>query len=75
MLKQDIIKKIRTNTRLKLEIALMLERSIPTIERMLNKNHLMLTRIDVLKKLSAELNIENFEDLLEKSEAYFSKSA
>ncbi len=75
MLKQDIIKKIRTNTRLKLEIALMLERSIPTIERMLNKNHLMLTRIDVLKKLSSELNIENFEDLLEKSEAYFSKSA
>jgi len=75
MLKQDIIKKIRTNTRLKLEIALMLERSIPTIERMLNKNHLMLTRFDVLKKLAAELNIENFEDLLEKSEAYFSKSA
>jgi len=75
MLKSDIIKKIRTNTRLKLEIALMLERSIPTIERMLNKNHLMLTRIDVLKKLAAELNIENFEDLLEKSEAYFSKSA
>ncbi len=75
MLKQDIIKKIRTNTRLKLEIALMLERSIPTIERMLNKNHLMLTRIDVLKKLAAELNIENVEDLLEKSEAYFSKSA
>lgn len=75
MLKQDIIKKIRTNTRLKLEIALMLERSIPTLERMLNKNHVMLTRLDVLKKLAAEMNIENFEDLLEKSEAYFSKSA
>jgi len=75
MLKQDIIKKIRTNTRLKLEIALMLQRSIPTIERMLNKNHMMLTRIDVLKKLSAEFNLENIEDLLEKSEAYFSKSA
>lgn len=75
MLKQDVIKKIRTNTRLKLEIALMLERSIPTIERMLNKNHVMLTRFDVLKKLAAELNVENVEDLLEKSEAYFSKSA